>query len=106
MAYAQKTPCLPKKKSLQRRERLEARVAREQKSLFQRAADLQGKSLTDFLIHSAQQEALKTIREYESIILGREDQRILMDALLACETPNEALRSAAKQYFDSASRET
>src|SRR3990167_6440077 len=88
------------KKQNSRRDRLEARVAREQKSLFQRAADLQGKSLTEFLIHSAQQEALKTIREYETIVLGKEDQRVLMDALLNYEIPNKALQIAAKEYLE------
>ena len=100
MAHPHKKPStvLVKKKAL-RRDRLEARVAREQKSLFQRAADLQGKSLTDFLIHSAQQEALKTIREYNNIILSKEDQNLLMDALFNYNAPNEALRAAAKQYL-------
>jgi len=88
----------PMKKKNLRRDRLEARLAKEQKSLFQRAADLQGRSLTDFIIHSAQQEALKTIQEYENIILGKEDQRILMDALLNDKAPNNALRSAAREY--------
>ena len=83
-----------------KRGRLEARVPLEQKSLFQKAADLQGKSLTEFLINSAQKEALKTIREYEVITLGKKDQRIFMDALLSYETPNEALRSAAIQYLE------
>lgn len=100
MGHALKNQHPPVKKQNLRRDRLEARVAREQKSLFQRAADLQGKSLTEFLIHSAQQEALKTIREYESIILGKEDQRVLMDALLNYEIPNKALRAAAKEYLE------
>lgn len=100
MGHALKNQHPPVKKQNLRRDRLEARVAREQKSLFQRAADLQGKSLTEFLIHSAQQEALKTIREYESIALGKEDQRVLMDALLNYETPNKALRAAAKEYLE------
>lgn len=100
MVYAQKNQHPTVKINKLRRDRLEARVAREQKSLFQRAADLQGKSLTEFLIHSAQQEALKTIREYESIVLGMEDQRVLMDALLNYEIPNKALRDAAKEYLE------
>lgn len=33
-------------------ERLEARVSRDQKALFQRAAELQGCTLTDFVIAS------------------------------------------------------
>ncbi len=100
MGYALKNQHPPVKKQNLRRDRLEARVGKEQKSLFQRAADLQGKSLTEFLIHSAQQEALKTIREYENIVLGQEDQRVLMDALFNYEMPNEALRTSAKEYLE------
>lgn len=33
-----------------RDERLEARVSRDQKALFQRAAELQGRTLTDFVV--------------------------------------------------------
>jgi uncharacterized protein (DUF1778 family) len=33
-------------------ERLEARITKEQKEIFQRAAELQGRTLTDFVISS------------------------------------------------------
>src|SRR6266567_1908547 len=36
-----------------RAERLEARISRDQKALFQRAAALQGRTLTDFVVASA-----------------------------------------------------
>lgn len=42
-------------------------------------------------------------KEYEIVMLGKEDQRILIDALLYDEVPNEALRSAAKQYLETLS---
>ena len=38
-------------------ERLEARVSREQKALFQRAAEIQGRTLTDFMIASVHEAA-------------------------------------------------
>ena len=100
MTHIQKKHPSPKKQSRPKRDRLEARVAVEQKSLFQKAADLQGKTLTEFLIHSAEQEALKTIREYEIIALGKHDQHMLMESLLTYETPNEDLLAAAKQYLE------
>ena len=37
-----------------KRERLEARVSPEQKALIERAARLEGRSVTDFLVRSAQ----------------------------------------------------
>jgi uncharacterized protein (DUF1778 family) len=40
-----------------RSERLEARISKAQKALFVRAATVQGRSLTDFLIASVQEAA-------------------------------------------------
>src|SRR5689334_2549529 len=45
-------------------ERLEARVSREQKQLFQRAADLEGRSLTDFMIQAIQDAAHQSIHRH------------------------------------------
>lgn len=47
-----------------RRERLEARISPEQKALLERAAALEGRSLTDFVVASAQAAAHETIRRY------------------------------------------
>ena len=54
-------------------ERLEARVSPQLKRLFQRAADLQGVTLSDFLISSARQSALQTVQEREIIRLSQRD---------------------------------
>ncbi|HEV8578093.1 MAG TPA: DUF1778 domain-containing protein, partial [Thermoanaerobaculia bacterium] len=58
-----------------RSERLEARISREQKALFQRAAELQGRTLTDFVIASVHESALKAIAELEAIRLNVADSR-------------------------------
>jgi GNAT superfamily N-acetyltransferase len=50
--------------------RLEARVADDQKALFQRAADLAGRSLTDFVVSSAQEIATRTVHEREVLDAG------------------------------------
>ena len=47
-------------------ERLEARVSRQQKKLFQRAAELRGVTLTDFLIGALQEAATKTIEDHNT----------------------------------------
>lgn len=54
-------------------ERLEARLSREQKELLQWAADLEGRSLTDFVVSHAQNAALQTISEHTVIKLSRAD---------------------------------
>ena len=45
-------------------ERLEARISPEQKQLFERAADLQGRSLTEFVVRSTQEAAQEAIRDH------------------------------------------
>lgn len=83
-----------------RQQRLEARVTREQKALLQRAADLEGRTLTDFVVSSAQDAALRTIRERETVRLNAEESRAFAEALLHPPRPNAALRAAAKRYRD------
>jgi uncharacterized protein (DUF1778 family) len=78
--------------------RLEARISREQKRLFQRAADLQGRTLTDFVVSSAQEAAVRTIGEMQIIRLNGEDSRVFAETLLSPREPTERLRAAARRY--------
>lgn len=79
-------------------ERLEARVSREQKDLFLRAAELPGRSLTDCVIASAQQAALETVRTHEALRLSERDRRTFVAALLASPAPGPTLARAAAGY--------
>lgn len=79
-------------------ERLEARISKEQKELFQRAADLQGRTLTDFIISSLQNAANQIIQEHEVMILSRRDQEVFVEALLNPAEPSAKLTTAAQRY--------
>ncbi|WP_341525320.1 DUF1778 domain-containing protein [Nostoc sp. UHCC 0302] len=79
-------------------ERLEARITKEQKELFQRAADIQGRTLTDFVISSVLNAATQVIHEHETMILTQQDQEAFVSALLNPPEPSAKLRSAAKHY--------
>lgn len=81
-----------------RRERLEARVSPEQKTLLERAAALEGRSLTDFVVSSAQSAALETIQRYEVIALTARDSMAFAEALMHPPAPNERLRAAAGRH--------
>lgn len=83
-----------------RSERLEARISAEQKALFQRAAELQGRTLTDFIVASVQDAAVRTINEMQVIRLSVEDSKAFAEALLNPPEPNERLRAAARRYMD------
>jgi uncharacterized protein (DUF1778 family) len=81
-----------------RAERLEARVTKEQKALFVRAAELQGRSLTDFLVASAQEAAMETVRAHDTLRLSDRDRQEFVSALLARPAPPRALEDAARRY--------
>lgn len=79
-------------------ERLEARVSYEQKKLFQKAADLLGRSLTDFIVNTLQKTAKQIIREHEIVKLSSSDRVIFIKALLNPPKPNSRLLKAVKRY--------
>ncbi len=78
--------------------RLEARISPEIKSLLQKAADLEGLTLTDFVIASVQEAAIATIQKHQTLKLSLEDSEAFVDALLNPPLPNQALLAAAVRY--------
>lgn len=78
--------------------RLEVRVSGAQKGLLQRAAVLSGRTLSEFVVASAQDAARRVIAEHESIRLSREEQRAFVEALLQPPEPNARLKRAARAY--------
>ena len=84
--------------------RLEARIAPDNLLLVKRAAQLQGRSLSDFVVTAAQEAAHKTIEEAGIIRLSAEDQLRFVDLLLNPNPLAPALVRAKddhKQMFDS-----
>jgi uncharacterized protein (DUF1778 family) len=79
-------------------ERLEARVTQEQKKLIERAAKLEGRTITDFLVTSAQAAARSVIHEREILTLSSRGRKVFIDAILNPREPNEKLRRAARLY--------
>ena len=74
--------------------RLEARVSPDALAVLKRAAEIQGRSLSDFVVAAAQEAAEKTIAETQIIRLSVADQRLLAEALLNPPEPTPALRRA------------
>jgi uncharacterized protein (DUF1778 family) len=79
-------------------ERLEARISIEKKSFLKHAADLVGRSLTDFVINSAYEAATRVIKEHEQIKLSINDSETFIKALQNAPAPSKALVTAAKKY--------
>lgn len=86
------------KHSITRASRLEARVSFEQKSLFQKAADLSGRTLTDFVISTLQDKSMRVIQEHETLVLTGEDCRMFVRSLLNPPAPSSKLIKAVKRY--------
>ena len=82
-----------------RAERLEARITPAQKAVLQRAAELEGRSLTEFVVTSAQAAARRVIHEHETLALTVGEREIFIAALLNPPKPNAALRKAARRYL-------
>ena len=78
--------------------RLEARVSAAQKQLLQQAALLSGRSLSDFVVATAQEAARRVIAEHDAIRLSREEQQAFVHALLHPPAPNARLKRAVKAY--------
>ena len=78
--------------------RLEARISHEQKMLFQQAAMLSARTLSEFVVASAQEAATRIIDTHENIRLSREDQIRFVSTLLNPPEPSERLRQAGAQY--------
>ena len=66
--------------------------------LLVRAAEVTGRSLTDFIAFSAFSAAQKAIEEAEQLQLAEEDRVVFLDALSNPPAPNEALKAAATRY--------
>jgi uncharacterized protein (DUF1778 family) len=78
-------------------ERLEARVPADIKAIIQHAADLTGRSLTEFVVTSAREAAEEAIREHEVIMLSARDGVIFFEAVLEAAEPNDALVEAFRR---------
>lgn len=77
---------------------MEARVSPEQKKLFKKAAALEGRSLTDFIVSSVSDAARRTVQDFEVMKLRKRDREVFVKSLRKPGSPNKALKSAAALY--------
>jgi uncharacterized protein (DUF1778 family) len=81
-----------------RAQRLETRVTAEQKNLIARAAALQGRTITDFVLTSVQEAARRTIEEHQQLELSVHDSEAFVEALQNARPVNERLRDTVRRY--------
>jgi len=78
--------------------RIEARIAPEVLTLVKHAAEMQGRSISDFVVSAAQEAAYRAIEEAQIIRLTAEDQRRFVDLLLNPPPPAPALVRAKEAH--------
>jgi uncharacterized protein (DUF1778 family)/uncharacterized protein YegP (UPF0339 family) len=74
--------------------RLEARISRRTQALLKRAATLQGRSLTDFVVTAAEAEAKRVLEDEAILRVSLDDQKRIATALRDPPKANAALRRA------------
>jgi uncharacterized protein (DUF1778 family) len=84
--------------------RFDARLNEEQKVLIQKAADLEGRTMTDFVLRSAQAAAERTLQDRTMLVLSARDTETFVDAVLKPAEPGRVLRAAARRYKDNMGR--
>jgi uncharacterized protein (DUF1778 family) len=77
-----------------RTERIEARTTPDTLALIRRAAEIQGRSVSDFVVDAAHRAAHQAIEDDHVIRLSAEDQRRFVEALLNPPEPNAAMQRA------------
>ncbi|KIZ41129.1 MULTISPECIES: DUF1778 domain-containing protein [Rhodopseudomonas] len=80
--------------------RIEARIAPEALAVVKRAAELQGRSVSDFVVAAAQEAAARAIEDIQIIRLAVEDQRGFAAAIIDPPPPSANLLRAADAYRD------
>ena len=85
--------------SIKEQARFDARLPKEQKQFFEKAAQLGGfRSLTDFVILTVQEKAKEIIQEKERIIASERDSEIFFDAITNPRKPSKTLENALEDY--------
>ena len=79
-------------------ERVAVRLTGETKRILEHAAEVTGRSLTDFVVDSAVSAAQQAIERNERLKLAAEDREVFLSALANPPAPNEALRAAAARH--------
>jgi uncharacterized protein (DUF1778 family) len=77
--------------------RLEARLPNAVLDRLKRAAEIQGRTLTDFVVAAADEAACRAIERIEIIRLSAADQRQVAAAILNPPAPTPALKKAFRR---------
>jgi uncharacterized protein (DUF1778 family) len=78
--------------------RIEARIAPDALAVVKRAAEIQGRSVSDFVVAAAQEAAHRTIEDAQIIRLSVQDQQAFAEAILNPPPLAPAMERAIDRY--------
>lgn len=85
-------------KQLRKIERVEARLNPDQKRRIEYAASLKGSSISEFMVSSADDAAVRTIEQHEVWTLSGRDREVFVKALLHPPAPSSRMKAAARRF--------
>jgi len=85
-------------KRIRKSTRVEARLNPEQKRRIEHAAGLKGTSISEFIVSSADDAAVRAIEQHEVWALTGKDREAFVKALVRPPAPNRRLRTALRRY--------
>ena len=86
------------RRQMRKIERVEARLNPDQKRRIEYAASLKGTSISDFMVSSANDAAVRTIEQHEVWTLVDQDRKVFVKALLHPPAPSPRMKAAARRY--------
>lgn len=86
------------RRKIRKIERVEARLNPEQKRRIKYAASLKGSSISDFMVSSADDAAVRAIEQREVWTLTDWDRDAFVKALLHPPAPSPRMKVAARRY--------
>jgi uncharacterized protein (DUF1778 family) len=78
--------------------RLETRITPELQALLKRAAEIEGRTVSDFVVTAVRDAAERRIERSQVITLSLDDQRAFVEAILDPPEPTPALRRAFERH--------
>ena len=78
--------------------RLEARISTDLHAMLKRASELQGRTMTDFVVAAVQDAAQNAITQAEVIRLSLADQKCFAQAMLSPPKATPALKRAFTRH--------
>lgn len=78
-----------------KKQRIDLRLTDDDKSIIEEAAAMSNQSITQFMVSSASERAVKVIEQHRRLVLNKESWNLVMDAISNPPAPNDKLKRAA-----------